>query len=208
MDSNGKKHARAIDQQEISNIVSLYQSAAIRAQLAGFDGVEIHSAHGFLLNQFFSPLINKREDEYGGSVHNRIRIHIEVIKAIREVIHDNFIISLRLGACDYNMTGGTNIKDSEVAAMEFEKAGVDLLSISGGLSGFTVPGDNSQGYFSPLSYAIKRVVKIPVLLTGGITEPTAANRLLMEQKSDLVGIGRAVLKNINWGKLAVECNVD
>ncbi len=203
IDSNGQKHASAMNQEEITNIVDLYKSAALRAQRAGFDGIEIHSAHGFLLNQFYSPLINKRSDEYGGSVENRIRIHIEVIKAVREVVNDDFIISLRLGACDY-MAGGTTIEDSEIAAVELQKAGIDLLSISGGLSGFTVPGDNSQGYFSPLSYAIKKVVSIPVLLTGGITEPLAANHLLMEQKADLIGIGRAMLQNIQWGKLAIK----
>lgn len=203
MDSDGKKHARAIDRQEIARVISYYQAAALRAQKAGFDGVEIHSAHGFLLNQFYSPLINKRMDEYGGTVQNRIRIHIEIINAIRNVTSDEFIISLRLGACDYS-EGGTTIQDSVIAAAEMEKAGVDLLSISGGLSGFTVPGDNSQGYFRPLSYAIKNVVSIPVLLTGGITEPSAADRLLMEQKADLLGIGRAMLRNNQWGKLAIE----
>lgn len=203
LDSDGEKHARAIDRQDIASVVSYYQAAALRAQKAGFDGVEIHSAHGFLLNQFYSPLINKRTDEYGGTVQNRIRIHIEIIKAIREVTNDDFIISLRLGACDYAV-GGTTIQDSVIAASELEKAGVDLLSISGGLSGFTVPGDNSQGYFSPLSYAVKNVVSIPVLLTGGITESSAANRLLMGQKADLLGIGRAMLKDIQWGKHAIE----
>lgn len=126
-----------------------------------------------------------------------------MIKAIREVVEEHFILSLRLGACDY-MEGGTTIKDSEEAASEIEKAGVDLLSISGGLSGFTVPGDNSQGYFSPLSSAIKRRVTIPVLLTGGITIPEAANHLLEEQKADFVGIGRAMLKDKYWGKHALE----
>lgn len=202
-DARGELRARAINREEIADLVGQYQAAALRAQKAGFDGVEIHSAHGFLLNQFYSPLINNRKDEYGGTVLNRIRIHLEVIKAIREVTEDSFILSLRLGACDY-MAGGTTIGDSEAAASEIEKAGVDLLSISGGLSGFTVPGDNSQGYFSPLSSAIKRRVAIPVLLTGGITEPLAANRLLLEQKADFVGIGRAMLKDKSWGKHALE----
>ncbi len=203
IDSKGQMHARAMDRQEIAKLVELYQAAALRAQKAGFDGVEIHSAHGFLLNQFFSPLVNTRTDEYGGSVIQRIRIHLEVIKAIREITGDSFFLSLRLGACDYT-EGGTTIKDSEVAASEIEKAGVDLLSISGGLSGMTVPGDNSQGYFSPLSAAIKKIVTIPVLLTGGITEPTAANLLLQEEKADFIGIGRAMLKDIHWGKHAIE----
>jgi 2,4-dienoyl-CoA reductase-like NADH-dependent reductase (Old Yellow Enzyme family) len=204
-DAGSVLRARAIDRGEIADLVGQYQAAALRAQEAGFDGVEIHAAHGFLLNQFYSPLINKRKDEYGGTLLNRIRFLLEVIKAIREVRKDGLILSLRLGACDY-MEGGTTIRDSEEAALELEKAGVDLLSISGGLSGFTVPGDNSQGYFSPLSSAIKRRVAIPVLLTGGITEPVAANCLLRDQKADFIGIGRAILKNKGWGKLALVGN--
>jgi NADPH2 dehydrogenase len=194
---------RELTPQEIASIVKAFQNAARRVKEAGFDGVEIHSAHGYLLNQFFSPLTNKRKDEYGGDVHNRIRLHLQVIAAVREVVGDDYPILLRLGASDYT-EGGTIIEDSKIAAQEFEKAGVNILDISGGFSGYIAPGNNSQGYFSPLTEVIKQVVSIPVILTGGIIDSQVAEQLLAEGKADLIGVGRAVLKDSKWAKKAVE----
>lgn len=194
---------RELSPREIENLVGIYGDAAGRVKAAGFDGVEIHSAHGFLLNQFYSPLINKRTDSYGGEVYNRIRIHLEIIKMIRAVVGTDFTISLRLGAADY-IKGGTTIEDSLIAAAEFEKAGVNILSISGGLLGFTIPGVTAQGYFAPLSEAIKKVVALPVILTGGITQAKSAERLLIDNKADLIGVGRAMLMDSKWAKTAVE----
>jgi|SRR5680860_37045 len=186
----------------IANIIKAFQNAARRTQEAGFDGVEIHSAHGYLLNQFFSPLTNKRTDEYGGNVHNRIRLHLQIIEAIRAAVGDDFPILLRLGASDFR-EGGITIDDSKVAAQEFEKAGVNILDISGGFSGYNVPELSGQGYFAPLTVAIKQVVSIPVLLTGGITEVQAAEQLLAEEKADLIGVGRALLTNSKWAEQAI-----
>jgi len=187
----------------IAAIIKAFKDAARRTKEAGFDGVEIHSAHGYLLNQFFSPLTNKRTDEYGGDVHNRIRLHLQVIEAVRAAVGENFPILLRLGASDYT-EGGTTLEDSQIAAQAFEKAGVCLLDISGGFSGFNVPGHTGQGFFSPLSEAIKQVVSIPVILTGGITEVQAAEQLLKEGKADLIGVGRALLKDSQWAQKAIE----
>lgn len=203
--ANPRKGAipRELTLQDITAIIKAFQNAARRVKEAGFDGVEIHSAHGYLLNQFFSPLTNKRRDEYGGDVHNRIRLHLEVIAAVREVVGDDYPILLRLGASDYT-EGGTTIEDSKIAAQEFEKAGVNILDISGGFSGYVAPGNNSQGYFAPLTEAIKQVVSIPVILTGGIIDVQVAEQLLIEGKADLIGVGRAVLKDSNWAKKAIE----
>ncbi|GIM30375.1 NADH oxidase [Clostridium polyendosporum] len=189
--------------EEIEDIIDAFCNAARRVKEAGFDGVEIHSAHGYLLNQFFSPLTNKRADEYGGDVHNRIRIHLKIIKAVRTVVGEGFPILLRLGASDY-MSGGTTIEDSKIAAREFEKAGVNILDISGGFLGYTIPGSTEQGYFAPLTEAIKKVVSIPVILTGGITEVQAAEQLLAEGKADLIGVGRAIFKDSKWAQKAME----
>jgi NADPH2 dehydrogenase len=194
---------KELTKEDIKAIVNAFKEAARRTKEAGFDGVEIHSAHGYLLNQFFSPLSNKRTDEYSGDVSGRIRIHLEVIKAVREVVGENFPILLRLGASDY-MEGGSTIEDSVAACREFEKAGVDILDISGGFNGYMVPGATEQGYFSPLTEAIKKAVSIPVILTGGITEASAAEKLLAEGKADLIGVGRAIYKDSNWAKDAVE----
>lgn len=188
---------------EISDIIKQFRDAALRVKEAGFDGVEIHSAHGYLLNQFFSPLTNKRTDNYGEDIQRRIQIHLEVIKAVREAVGSDFPILLRLGASDFSDTG-TTIEDSKIAAKAFEKAGIDTLDISGGLTGYNVPGLSGQGYFAPLSAAIKEVVKIPVILTGGITQAQAAENLLKEGKADLIGVGRAILADSLWAKKAME----
>ena len=145
---------------EIQNIIKAFGAAAKRVKDAGFDGVEIHSAHGYLLNQFFSPLTNKRTDAYGGDVINRIKIHLEVIEEVRKAVGEDFPVLLRLGAADYT-EGGSTIDDSLVAAKEFEKAGIDILDISGGFCGYKNPGATEEGYFSPLTEAIKKVVKYP-----------------------------------------------
>lgn len=194
---------KELTREEINDIIDSFKYAALRVKMAGFDGVEIHSAHGYLLNQFFSPLTNKRNDEYGGEVNNRIRIHLQIIKAVREVVGEDFPILLRLGASDY-MEGGSTIEDSIIAVREFEKAGVDILDISGGLCGYSIPRVTDQGYFSPLTEAIKKVVSIPVILTGGITESEAAEKLLDEGKADLIGVGRAIYKDSKWAERTIE----
>ena len=194
---------KELSKSEIQIIIGEFVNAALRTKEAGFDGVEIHSAHGYLLNQFFSPLTNKRIDEYGGDLLGRIQIHLEIIKAVKEAVGNDFSILLRLGASDY-MEGGSTIEDSKIAAMKFESAGVDVLDVSGGFCGYTVPGNTSQGYFSPLTEAIKEVVSIPVILTGGITEVSAAEKLLSEGKADLIGVGRAIYKDSKWAKKAIE----
>lgn len=188
---------------EIDDIIAAFSNAARRAKEAGFDGVELHSAHGYLLNQFYSPLTNKRQDEYGGDVHNRIRIHLKVIKAVREVVGEDYPILLRLGAADY-IEGGTVIEESQIAASEFEKAGVNILDISGGMSSYTVPGLTGPGYFAPLSETIKKVVTIPVILTGGVTDAQAAEQLLAAGKADLIGVGRAIFKDSLWAEQAIK----
>jgi len=190
---------------EIKDIILEFKSAARRVKEAGFDGVEIHSAHGYLLNQFFSPLTNKRTDEYGGDLLGRIKIHLDIIKEVRDVVGNDFPILLRLGASDY-MEGGITIEDSKIAAMAFEKAGVDILDISGGFCRYIIPGNTSQGYFSPLTQAIKEVLSIPVLLTGGITEVSAAEKLLSSGKADLIGVARAIYKDSKWAQNAINSN--
>ncbi|MCO5384950.1 MAG: NADH:flavin oxidoreductase [Desulfosporosinus sp.] len=201
---NGKEEVpKELSKEEIKEIIKEFKDAAKRVKDAGFDGVELHSAHGYLLNQFYSPITNKRNDEYGGDLLGRIKIQLEVIEAVRETVGEEFPVLVRLGACDY-MEGGTTIEDNVRAAVEFEKAGVDMLDISGGLYGPIIPGVVGQGYFSEFSQAIKEVVSIPVILTGGITEAGAAEKLLSSGKADLIGVGRAMLKDSMWAKKAIE----
>lgn len=188
---------------EIEKIVSEFTKAAVRVRDAGFDGVEIHSAHGYLLNQFFSPLTNKRTDKYGGDALGRITIHLEIISAIREAVGEDFPILLRLGASDFR-EGGTTIEESKLASCEFEKAGVDIIDISGGFGGYIVPGLSGEGFFSSLTEEIKKVVSVPVILTGGITDPLAADKLIESGKADLIGVGRAIYSNSKWAECAID----
>nr|WP_300093786.1 NADH:flavin oxidoreductase [Sedimentibacter sp.] len=192
---------RELTKEEIKEIVEQFRAAAIRVKEAGFDGVEIHSAHGYLLNQFLSPLTNKRTDEYGSDIYGRIKLHLEVIKAVREAVGD-FPVLIRIGASDY-AEGGTSMEDLRIAAKSFEKAGVDMIDISGGMCGFILPDNKEQGYFSELSEAVKNVVNVPVILTGGITEAAAAEKLLTENKADLIGVGRAILADSDWARNAI-----
>lgn len=189
--------------EEIQKVITDFASAALRAKKAGFDGVELHSAHGYLLNQFYSPLTNKRKDVYRGEdVEGRIRLHLEIIQAVREAVGPDYPIAIRLGASDH-MTGGTTIEDSIIAAKEFEKAGICLLDVSGGFSFYTNPYSKEQGYFSELTEALKKEIDIPVLLTGGIVDASVAENLLLEKKADMIGVGRAILKDSAWTKRAI-----
>lgn len=201
-DSNNQPET--MQAEDIEKVIVDFANAAKRAKLAGFDGVEIHSAHGYLLNQFYSPLINNRQDAYNGNtIEGRIKLHLEVIRAVREVVGKDYTIALRLGASDYE-DGGTSLDDSVVAAKAFENAGVNLLDITGGMCGYINPHNKEQGHFSELSEKIKDKVSIPVLVTGGIKDVAVANELITTDKTDLVGVGRAILKDSLWAKRAIE----
>lgn len=180
---------------QIQEIVGLFAEAAIRAKKASFDGVEIHSAHGYLLNQFYSPLYNHRTDEYGcDTMENRIRMHMEIIRAIRGALGEEYPIAIRMGGCDYQ-DGGTSVADTVEACKLLEKSGADLLDITGGMNGFIRPGHTEAGYFREISTAVKNQVNIPVLLTGGVKSVEDAEALLQDQCADMIGIGRVLLKN-------------
>ena len=122
---------KAMTAQDLEKVIADFKEAARRAQAAGFDGVEIHSAHGYLLNQFYSPLTNHRTDEYGGTLENRIRLHCQIIEAIRSQVGTEYPLALRLGACE-GLVNGSTVEDAVSACVQFEKAGVDLIDITGG----------------------------------------------------------------------------
>ncbi len=187
-------------QAQINAVIQDFVAAAMRVKAAGFDGVEIHSAHTYLLNQFYSPLTNKRTDSYSGNtLEGRLKIHKEIISAVRAAVGTDLVIALRLGGCDYTKNGST-IEDSVQASKLLESYGVDLLDISGGMNGYTIPGHNEPGYFSEMTEKIKANVSIPVILTGGVTTADEAEQLLKDKKADLIGVGRAIFKNSKWAE--------
>jgi len=194
---------RKLTKSEIEGLVEEFALAAERASKAGFDGVELHGAHGFLLNQFFSPLLNKREDEYGGSLENRMRFPLMVVEKVRRSVGSRLLL-YRLGADDLAQNG-TRVEDSAAFAVKLEQCGVDVVDVSGGLCG-SEPKQlrNVKGYFVPQAYEIKKTVKIPVIGVGGITEAEYADRLVREGKVDLVAVGRALWKDPKWAEKAVE----
>lgn len=188
---------RAMTVSEIHDMEELFVRAALRALSAGYDGIEIHSAHGYLLNQFYSPLTNRREDDYGPqNIENRTRFLVETIQKVRQAI-GAVPLAVRLGGADY-MTGGSTEEDAVEAAKLIENAGADLMDVSGGMCFYSRPGHKEPGYFGSMTQKIKETVSIPVLLTGGVTTEEEAEALLAEGKADLIGIGRAVFKNPGW----------
>ena len=191
------KKPRELSVQEILAIEEAFAVAAVRAVEAGYDGVEIHCAHGYLLNQFYSPMTNKRTDDYGGSLENRLRFTVETVTAVRQAVGGDVPVAVRLGGADY-LPGGSREEDAVQAAILLETAGVDLLDISGGMCFFMRPGHIEPGFFSSMTEKIKAEVSVPVLLTGGIKKVEDAERLLEEGKADLIGVGRALLKDAYW----------
>ena len=190
---------RPLTAEEIRKLEGMFAAAAVRAVKAGYDGVEIHCAHGYLLNQFYSPMTNHRADEYGGSLENRLRFLMETVAAVREAIGPDVPLAVRLGGADY-LPGGSTEEDAVAAARQLEKAGVDLLDLSGGMCFYSRPDHKEPGYFSSMTEKIKKEVSVPVLLTGGVRKMEDAEQLLAEEKADLIGVGRSLLKDAHWAE--------
>ncbi len=197
------ENARELQTREIEDLAETYSVAAERAMKAGFDGVEIHGAHGFLLNQFYSPLSNQRKDKYGGPLRNRIRFPLEVIEMVREKVKGKLLL-YRIGSDDLDPKG-TKIEDSCKFASKLQASGVDIIDVSGGLCGSRPTQlQNTPGYFIPQAESIRKAVNIPVIGVGGITEPEYANRILQEGRVDLIAVGRQLLKDPDWGSEAIK----
>ena len=186
---------------DIKDVINAFKNAAIRAYKAGFDGVEIHSAHGYLLNQFYSPIRNKRSDEYGGCIENRLRIHKEIYKEIKKEVPNKFIIAIRLGALDYHKDGN-KLEDAIEAVKILENTGYHLIDVSGGVRGYLIDEvtRNLEGYFSSLCKELKKVCKIPVISAGGHTTLKGKEFLINENYLDAISFGRAILNNPHFVK--------
>jgi 2,4-dienoyl-CoA reductase-like NADH-dependent reductase (Old Yellow Enzyme family) len=193
---------RELSTGDIAALVGLFAQGARRAKRAGFGGVEVHGAHGYLLNQFMSPLTNHRRDAYGGDARRRLRFPLEVVSAVRTAVGPDYPIWYRLGADDM-IPGGLTVDDAVMAAPLLVEAGVDALDISGGMLGSRPAGLQGEGYLAYLSRAVKGAVDIPVMVTGGIVTAAAADRLVREGAADLIGVGRALLADPSWAEKAL-----
>jgi NADPH2 dehydrogenase len=198
-----REKSRMLETGEILAIVDDFALATERAVKAGFDGVELHGAHGYLLNQFFSPLFNRREDEFGGSLEKRMHLPLLIVEKVRRIL-GNRLLLYRLGSDDL-APSGTHIEDSIAFAKRLESLGVDILDVSGGMCG-SEPRQLRQikGYFVPQASEIKKAVKVPVIGVGGITEAEFADKLVTEGKIDLVAVGRAFWTDSQWAEKAIE----
>ena len=191
-------------QEDIRKVTDAFTRAALLAKEAGFDGVEVHAAHGYLLNQFYSPAVNHRTDDYtGSSIEGRTRLHTEIIRGIKAAAGSSYPVAIRFGACDY-MENGSSPEDIPEAVQRFEAAGADMIDISGGLNGFMIKGHSEPGWFADLSRRAKGAVSVPVMLTGGIITPEDVEKLLQSGVADLIGVGRAMLKDAEWAKKALQ----
>jgi 2,4-dienoyl-CoA reductase-like NADH-dependent reductase (Old Yellow Enzyme family)/thioredoxin reductase len=197
-----KEEMRELTVDEIHSITLKFALAAVGAELAGFDFVELHGAHGYLLSQFFSPAFNRRTDEYGGDLRGRMRFALECVSTTRTALGENYPIFFRVGAWE-DMAAGIKTEQAVQFAAELEKAGVDVIDVSVGHleePGFVAsPGpDKPMGTFAHLAEAIKKKVTIPVVAVGRINTPEVAEALLVKGKADLVAIGRQLIADPLW----------
>jgi 2,4-dienoyl-CoA reductase-like NADH-dependent reductase (Old Yellow Enzyme family)/thioredoxin reductase len=193
---------RELTVEEIHSIALKFALAGVGAKLAGFDFVELHGAHGYLLSQFFSPAFNRRTDEYGGSLAGRMRFALECVSTMRTALGENYPIFFRIGAWE-DMADGIKIEQAVQFATELEKTSVDVIDVSVGHleePGFGAsPGpDKPMGTFAHLAEAIKKKVTIPVVAVGRVNTPDIAEALIVKGKADLVAIGRQLIADPFW----------
>lgn len=193
---------REMNADEIKSVVLAFAEAAIRARNAGFDGVEIHAAHGFLLSEFLSPFFNKRTDKYGGSPENRAKLLIEVIRTTKAAVGKNLALFVKINSEDL-LPGGLGIKEMVNAALMIEEAGADALEVSGGTLGAFLMGDAKNSfspsekedvYYREAARVLKKTINIPVILVGGIRTFEEAEEIITSGTADYISLSRPLIR--------------
>ena len=194
---------REMTKAEISETVADFVKAAVRAKKSGFDGVQLHGAHGYLLSQFLSPFYNKRTDEYGGSLENRARIVLECLKGIRSAVGNDYPIMIKINSDDY-LEGGFNKEDMVQLAAILESEGIDAIELSGGthlspeqylFSRKTgIVPEEKELYFAEAAGLYKQKIKVPLMLVGGIRSYGVAERVIKEGLADYVSLCRPLIR--------------
>lgn len=187
---------RELSVEEIQELVEQFGDTALRAKKAGFDAVEIHGAHGYLVNQFMSPFSNKRIDQYGGTILNRARFALEVITNIRSKVGTDYPLIYRMSVNEF-VEGGLTTEDSKVISMLLENAGIDLIHASNGVYATTEtiipPTAVGHAWSANISEELKKVVSIPVIAVGRINDPLIAESVLRSKQADMISMGRGSL---------------
>jgi len=206
-----QQQPRELTIEEIHDLVEKYAKAALRVKQAGFDAVEIHGGHGYIITQFMCPYTNKRVDMYGGTFERRMRFPIEIVQRTRELVGDDFPIIFRISA-DTFVEGGLTLEDSKRIAKMLEEAGVDAIHVTAAIYE-TIPKlidamSYPEGWRVYLGEEIKKVVNIPVITVGQIRTPELAERIIAEGKADFVALGRQLIADPYWPQKARENRVD
>ncbi len=197
---------------DIQRILSAYAEAAKRAKKAGFDMVEIHGATGYLPVQFLSPRTNVRKDRYGGNLENRMRLPIELVKSVREAVGSNFPVGYRFLA-DERMPNGFSLDESKIFARKLSNLDISYLSVTCGTYEFFYNPEIIKKIYKPelmisLAEQIKQVVNIPVIASGRIATPELAEKILREEKADLIGLARPLFADPKWVQKALSGEED
>ena len=190
-----------LSREEIAELVALFSAGAARAREYGFDAIQLHASHGYLINQFLSPLTNRREDRYGGSVENRCRFLMEVYRGVRGAVGNEFPVLVKLNGAD-NLEGGLEPADALYAAKALDVAGIDAIEVSAGTPS---SGDRSpvrvgittrelEAYNLPLAVLIKNAVKCPVMVVGGIRSFEVAEGIIRRGEADYVAMSRPFIR--------------
>lgn len=193
----GHRTPQALDKEGITRIQRAFVEAAKRAEVAGFDALEIHGAHGYLIHSFHSPLSNQRGDEYGGSFENRVRFTLETVQAVRSVWPDAKPLLVRISATDW-VDGGWSLGESVALAQLLKPLGVDMVDCSagGGSPKAMIPA--AAGYQVPFAETIRRDADIPTAAVGMITHPMQAEQIVRNAQADVILLGREMLRNPHW----------
>ena len=184
--------------EEIGQMVERFKEAAVRAVKAGVDTVEIHGAHGYLVNQFLSPLTNHRTDEYGGSLENRTRFALDVIRAVKSVLPADMPLFMRVSAVEYS-DEGYDLNEMVEMCKLFKEAGVDIIDVS---TGGNVPNAPTvyPGYQLQYADVIRKGADVPTIAVGLMDSPALAEEALRNGRCDIVAIGRGLMRNAHWAK--------
>ncbi len=188
----------------IQGLVGAFGDAARRAKAAGFDSIQIHSAHGYLLNQFLSPVFNRRTDQYGGAIENRARIHLEIFRAVRNAVGKEFPIMIKLNGQDF-VENGLSLADSLQVGRMLADAGLDAIELSGGLitggklspSRFGIKTEEEEAYFRDDARAFKKEINLPLILVGGLRSFEVAERLVEDGVADYISMSRPFIREPN-----------
>lgn len=214
VDDMNRLHQEMTDA-EIEAIIADFASAARRAVEAGFDSIQLHGAHGYLMSQFLSPRLNKRTDRWGGSNENRRRFHLEVIKRIRQTIGPDFPLMIKFGVQD-DVEGGLPLSEGVETARQMVEQGIDAIEVSAGDGRRAVPamteGETEQAFFRERAAAVKKVVTVPVMLAGGIRSLQLAGDIVNSGDADLISMCRPFIREpdllLRWqksGKESAKC---